>query len=235
MVGAMIINWLQKTMNEQGVQEYCYASMKRILSFGALVLVTASCSRDSSPVVPSLSGHSIFDTLLSRPSVSERVKQAELDLPGDVYKSAGVGTARPMHWNDSRQTRELDIGRELLRELQPALKRMSVSDLISAMKLYPRLTPTCPSGVAYVLYGEGNKMIIDEIESRPVQQLAPLNSLAKDQKYEVFLNGTYSEDLGILCQMILKKKELWCPISNPCVQATPDCALRSAVRLSPCG
>ncbi len=54
-------------------------------------------------------------------------------------------------------------------------------------------------------------MIIDEIKSRPVEQLDPLKSLTRDKKFEVFLNESYSADLGILCQEILKKKGVVVP------------------------
>ena len=131
--------------------------MTRIALFMALVLATTGCGHKSSEGAASLHDHSAFDGILARQSVSERVKQIEQDLPGDVYKSIGEGTVRPQRWNDSRQTREQEFARELLHEFQPSLKQMSVSDLISAMKMYPRISGGCPNGVAYWLCARGTR------------------------------------------------------------------------------
>jgi hypothetical protein len=179
--------------------------MKRIAILLAVFLTTAGCNHKGSETSANLYEHSIFDSILARDGMQERVKKAEQDLPGDVYKTIGEGGVMPMRWNDSRQTREQKIADELLHDLQPSLKQMSVSNLVSAMKIEPWFSDS-PEGVAYWLCGEGNKMIIDEIKSRPVEQLEPLKALAKIQKYEVFLNESYSADLGILCQEILADK-----------------------------
>lgn len=185
--------------------------MTRIALFLALVLVVTGCGHKMSEGEVSLPGHSAFDGILARQSVIDRVKQIELDLRGDVYKSIGEGTVRPQHWNDSRRTREFEFADELLHEFQPSLKQMSVSDLISAMKLYPVFSGDSPRGVAYWLCGEGNQMIIDEIELRPVYRLGPLKLLTRDNRFEVFLNESYSANLDILCQEILNKKGVVVP------------------------
>jgi hypothetical protein len=188
--------------------------MKCIELILALVIAAAGCGHKSPEAAARWHGHSVFDTILTRQDVMEQVKQAERDLPGDVYRTTGEGTKMPMHWKDSRQTREVEVARELLRELQPSLRQMSVSELISAMKIYPVLSPDSPPhGVAYWLYGEGNQMIIDELKSRPVQQLKPLKKLARDKKlkFEVFLNESDSADLRCLCQEILEQKGVVIP------------------------
>jgi hypothetical protein len=188
-----------------------YASMKRLAMFLAFVLAATGCGQNNSRTPPPSSGHSIFDALLARESINARVKEVEQDLSGDTNKTIGQGGVRPQQWNDSRQGREQALARELLRDLQPSLKQMSVPDLLAAMKLYPAYSSAAPQGVAYWLCGEGNQMIIDELKSRPAAQLEPLKTLVRDKKSEVFLNESHSANLGTLCHEILKAKGVVVP------------------------
>lgn len=202
--------WIWTSLARRGCA-FRYASMRLLMIFLALAFVATGCGWSSSQLSPPPSGHSIFDGVLAKESVKARVKEVEQDRPGDVIKTVGEGGARPQRWNDSRQSREQALARELLHAFAPSLKQMSVPDLLGAMKLYPAYSNGCPEGVAYWLCGEGNQMIIDELKSRPAGQLEPLKALVRDKKSEVFLNESYSANLGTLCREILEKKGVVVP------------------------
>ncbi len=188
-----------------------YASTKRIAMLLALILTATGCSWNNSRTPSARYGHSIFDDLLAKESIQVRVKEVEQDLPGDVMKAIGEGGLRPQRWNDTREGREKGLAQELLRELQPALRSMRAAELVAAMKLYPMYSNEGPRGVAYWLCGEGNQMIIDELRSRSAGELKPLNGLVRDKTSEVFLNESYSENLGILCREMLREKGVMVP------------------------
>ena len=93
----------------------------------------------------------------------------------------------------------------------PLLKQMSVSELIDAMKIYPLYYHAYggPQGVLLAVWA-GNQEIIKEIRSRPADQLEPLKSFAKGQKFEVFLNDNDAENLALLSYDILTMNGIPC-------------------------
>jgi hypothetical protein len=138
-----------------------------------LVLLATGCGqkpvRDNRGVLPP-SG--IQDKVLVKASYSNAVTEAERDLPTDEWKEL------PWRFNYSRFQRECTVARQMLEEITPELKRMSVTQLVRSLKVTSSFAPDDFVGVAGCLYESGAAAIIAEIQSRPRTELSVLPSLA---------------------------------------------------------
>ena len=117
-----------------------------------------------------------FDEVLSKTEFAGTIEHAEHDLASDVWVNM------PRRVNVTRTDRESAVAAKILEDVRPKLQRMSVPELVRAMKLVPygNLTSSF-TGVAYFVYRDGNRMIINEIRARPTRELQSLPNLANDK------------------------------------------------------
>jgi hypothetical protein len=154
-------------------------------AFLVLTALIVGCSKAPQPV-PSWKDWAqltILDRVLTKADYSNAIVQAERDLPGDEWRE------KPWRHNVSRTQREYSVGGRMLAEIKPGLKAMSVTELISSLKVapYPEGALTNKyEGVAAYVYMNGNEAIIGEIKSRPTNELQVLRTLAipKVEVYE---------------------------------------------------
>ena len=124
----------------------------------------------------------VLDRVLAQPDYSNAIVQAQRDLPGDKWRD------KPWHYNVSRDQREYAVSKAMLGEIRPRLRSMSVTELVGSFKMtpYPEGALTnAYEGVAMYLFADGNEAIINEIKSRPTNELQVLRALATD-KLEVY-------------------------------------------------
>jgi hypothetical protein len=120
----------------------------------------------------------ILDTVLTKAEHSNAIEQAERDLPDDNWRTNFFGPE-----NLSRGDREGAVGATMLAEIKPRLQGMTVTELIKSLKVmpYPDGLTNDYEGVAAYLYYWGNEAILDEIKSRPTNELQVLRGLATDK------------------------------------------------------
>jgi hypothetical protein len=145
------------------------------LASAIVLLLLCACNRPGGSSTPP--PYSILDEVLAEQQYSNAIAQAERDLPTDEWE------LKPYRFNSSRAQREAEVAKTLLAEVRPRLKRMSVPALVKSMKADPGGSF---GGVADPVYAGGNKMVIQEIKSRPRAELAVLPKLADDK---VFVYG----------------------------------------------
>src|SRR5256885_11755004 len=142
------------------------------------VLLVFGCNRAPEPKTPPPSPASIFDEVVARPRYSNAIVQAEQDLPSDRWEE------KPFHYNASRGDRVWAVAKPMLDEVTPRFKEMSVTNLVRSFKVvpYPYGFMTNQLGdVAECVYAVGNQLIINEIKSRPPEQLRGLRNLGSDK------------------------------------------------------
>jgi hypothetical protein len=94
---------------------------------------------------------------------------------------------------------------ELIQEVQPKLKRMSVSNLLESLKAFPSISPEHAHGVAYHLYVEGNQAIIAELKSRPPRDLTYLTNFLQDSRFVVQGPDGAPLTVASLCQGLVSR------------------------------
>lgn len=121
----------------------------------------------------------ILDTALKKAEYSNAMVQAERDLAEDNWRTNVFGPE-----NLSRGLRESAVGETMLEEIKPRLKGMTVTELIESLKAVPypegALTNDYEGVTGYVYYW-GNQAILDEIKSRPTNELQVLRGLVTDK------------------------------------------------------
>jgi len=148
---------------------------------------------------------SILEQPLYRSDIQQRIKQAEQDLPTDEW------VTNPMsgHYNHSRWQRELNVSNELLQEVEPKLKKMSVPELFDSIMTEPtNSTSVKISGVADQLYIDGNHAIINELKKRPNAELEYLKKFQRDMRLIVDSSQGQYGFMGSLCQEILVEHDM---------------------------
>jgi len=151
--------------------------------------------------------HSVLDQQFSRPNVQQRVHDVERDLPDDKWVTAIPGATKSAGtWNQTRRDREVKLGNELLKEIQPQLHQKSVPELLACLKTYPEFSDMILTGVASHYFYFGNQMIIKELKKRPKEELSYLRQQVGDKRNFYQENGPYSS-VGMLCEVILFEAE----------------------------
>jgi hypothetical protein len=143
--------------------------MRVILHLSLVLLCSCGTQFRSKPGANVASEGSILDRVLCEQQFAEAVAAAQRDLSSDEWEN------EPYRFNRSRKVRESKVAAAMLVHIQPLLRRMSVTELIHSLKPDPLGTF---SGVADLLYAEGNEMIIKEVKTRPRAELAVLRKLA---------------------------------------------------------
>jgi hypothetical protein len=119
----------------------------------------------------------LFDELLVKPGYSNSIVQAEQELPTDEW------VQEPFKHNASRSRREAAIADQVLAEIRPRLKSMNITNLVKSFKLisldFGYITNNF-GGVAQQVYTIGNAWIVNEIKSRPTNELQMLRFLGND-------------------------------------------------------
>ena len=151
-------------------------------------------------------GPSILDEPLRQEIVRKRVTEAEQDFPTDTWKTTTGGMAQ--HWNQSRRERELKISGELLAELEPKLKQMSVPQLLDSIKTWPNSGPGRIDGVSYSLYVEGNHAILRELKQRPSGDLEYLREFQGNSTFIFESDQGPKPMFGQFCSEVLIERGL---------------------------
>jgi hypothetical protein len=125
-------------------------------------------------LAPSIKRTPIFDLVASTPDYSNAIVVADRDLPGDVW------TTGPMRVNESRGQRLAPIAKNILEEVRPKLKQMSVVELVHCLKVEDG-SGFATGYIADYLYPEGSEMIIAEMRLRPVRERQSLLGLPLDR------------------------------------------------------
>lgn len=155
-----------------------------IYFFCALLFLTCGCkpsNQSHTPTITSPQPPILFDQVLTREDVIRRLKLAEQNLATDSWHTNPMSGS----FNVSRSKREVPISDDILREIQPYLEKMSASELLAQLKVFPMLSSPSIDGVAYYVYDSGNKKIIDLFEKRPQAEFESLRKF-KDDTNEVF-------------------------------------------------
>ena len=127
---------------------------------------------------PAATQYTILDEALAKPEYADAIKQAERDLPDDEWAD------KPFRQNMSREQRDYRVATNILAEIEPKLKQLSVTELVRSLKIEysPAVDVTNnPTEVAEDVYLDGFDMIKTEIQSRPKKDLEVLPSLADDR------------------------------------------------------
>ena len=133
--------------------------MKHIFAILLVLLVACHPKRSGMAAGP-------MDRILSSPEFSSAIRDAELDLDSDEWSE------KPWHYNRSRSMRELSVAARMILTIKPELQRMSVIELMGALKTTPPGSSPSFSGVAYYLFRDGNQAIVDTIRMRPKEERA---------------------------------------------------------------
>ena len=140
--------------------------------------------------------YTILDEVLAKPEYSNSINQAQCDLPTDKWE------AEPYHHNASREWREISVAAQMLEEVKPRLREMSVRNLVGSFKLiahrYGILTNSF-EGVAERVYAIGNRFIVYEIKSRNINDLRVLRKLGNDEM--TIYEGPQGFDLPLTLQL----------------------------------
>jgi hypothetical protein len=116
----------------------------------------------------------IFGEMLAKPEYSNGLAEAEKELPTDTWDD------QPYRHNASKWRRIAAVGNRMFEETKPRLKEMTASNLVESFKIvpYPFGFETNNLGEAEEwVYVIGNQLIIDEIKSRPTNELVGLTKL----------------------------------------------------------
>ncbi len=150
-------------------------ALRIILLIFAAALLLCSCKDSPRSTEPRIIfPHTFLDDVLAEPQYAEEIKKAERDLPDDEWSND------PFRDNVSRNHREIGVAERMLAQIQPRVKKMTVTDLFKSLKVFPRAAAMSFPGVAYYLYRDGNRMIVEEIRSRPKNELGVLPGLADE-------------------------------------------------------
>jgi len=156
------------------------------------MLLLCTCDKKPSQPPPRARTHPwppLFDQALARPDFSNAVSQAERDLPDDRWED------KPGRFNASRGQREMKVTEMILHDIKPKLKQLSVTELVRGLKVLPYPSIESFPGVRQYLYAWGNAVIINEIKSRPTNELSVLPGLA-DDTLQVF-DGDQGQGLSL--------------------------------------
>ena len=150
--------------------------MRTTFILSALLLCGCTVSRQAAnPSAPSQL--SVFDEALANLKYVNAIRQAERDLPGDTM------VKKPFPANLTRERREYQVATNILAELEPRLKQMSVTRLVQSLKVEGGPSPQASAswgGVADFVYVGGYALIKKEIQARPANELRVLPGLADD-------------------------------------------------------
>ena len=145
-------------------------------AFMVSVLLLCGCGTTHPAAKPDPAAQeTVFDVALAEPRYSDAIRQAEREVPGDERID------KPFPANVSRERREYQVATNILAELKPKLKQMSVTELVLSLKIESApgvVVSNDFSGVASDVYVGGYNMIKKEILSRPKKQLQVLPGLA---------------------------------------------------------
>lgn len=141
---------------------------ERILMISVLILgALAACEQGCGGDQPNVAHRRMFEEILAKPDVIERVRIAEKELPTDKWSDRSkIG-----HTNDSLFERECGLAHELLEQMRPRLEKMSASELLN------ELVGSESQGVRYYVYRDGNAMIIEQLKTLPKPELKALQNL----------------------------------------------------------
>jgi len=121
-----------------------------------------------------------LDELLLKPEVRARIREAERDLPEDVWKAGGE--SQPVIRNVSRSEREAELAYELLQPVHLQIKKLSAAALVDSLKTEGVMTAIPTSGVADQFYMAANLALIKELGSRRRWELESLRSRQNDSR-----------------------------------------------------
>jgi hypothetical protein len=162
----------------RGASEFNRSTMRVSFIISVLLLSGCAASHPSSEW-SSTAQNTILDQVVAKREYRSDIKQAEQDLPGDQWRE------QPWRSNVSRFHRESGVAQQMLDEIRPKLKQMTVTELARSLKVTPRMHFPNVAGVAYYVFRDGNRMIISEIQSRPKSELSVLPGLA-DENMELW-------------------------------------------------
>lgn len=148
--------------------------MRATLILSALLLCGCGVSHQQAKP-PAVTQYTIFDEALAKPEYAYAIKQAERDLPDDEWAN------KAFRQNMSREQRDYRVATNILAEIEPKLKQMSVTELIQSLRVdySPAFDVTNdPTDVAEDVYLVGFDMVKKEIQSRPKKELEVLPGLA---------------------------------------------------------
>ena len=151
----------------------------RVLLFISALLLFGCTKTHQKAEPPVVIKPCILDEVLQRAEFADAIKQAERDLPDDKWKDT------PWRMNNSRDRREFTVATNVLATVEPKFSKMSVTELVHALKVVPHPNLGDFGGVAGYVYVIGNSDIIKQIKSRPKDELRVLPSLA-DDRLEVY-------------------------------------------------
>jgi len=118
----------------------------------------------------------VLDQALAKHSNS--IAQARQELPGDAWEN------KPFRHDVSAGKRAAAITAPMVDEIKLQLKEMTVTNLVKSFKVvpYPYGDMTNDLGaVAEWVYAVGNQLIINEIKSRPADELRRLCKLGSEK------------------------------------------------------
>jgi hypothetical protein len=130
----------------------------------------------------------LFDDVAVSPKYSNEIAQADRNLSDDEW------ITDPFQINVSRGLRVVPIAREILSEIEPKLKGMSVAELVRCLKVQDG-SGFITNSIADALYPEGNNKVISEIRSRPVAERELLLRWPHDGAY--LDTGSQGESLTV--------------------------------------
>ena len=151
-------------------------------AFLAVSLALASCGSKSTGLdddIRLVDRPTVLNQTLSKPVFQQGAQLAEKDLPNDEWVN------KPFRFNQSRFRREYDVASKVIEEIKPRLKSLSVTELIHSLQLVPSSFAGGFSGVAYYVFRDGNKLIIEELKSRPLEERRKFQVLS-DHHYVVW-------------------------------------------------
>jgi hypothetical protein len=148
-----------------------------------LVLICAAllcgCGKSPHQASPPVAAQAttILDQVLAKPEYSNSIVAAQQDLATDAWND------KPYRYNSSRAAREWAVASRMLAEIKPRLKQMDITNLVGSLKVFPinSFSAFDIKRVAESVYLQGNKLIMDEIKSRPASELRALRTLGNDK------------------------------------------------------
>jgi hypothetical protein len=155
-----------------------------ILLSGLALCGCKPASRPSVPPTIQSASPVLFDRVLAREDFARRLKEAELDLAGDEWRT----NLRSGRFNYSRFKRIGPISEDVLREAEPQLAQMDAGELLAQLKTFPQLSmggDVDPATAAYFVYVSGNRKIIGLLDKRPKSEFEKLRKF-KDDSNEAF-------------------------------------------------
>jgi hypothetical protein len=169
-----------------------------LLHIYLLMLVLAAQFFGLSKTAPpaAISRIPLFDEIAAQQRYSNAIVQADCNRPGDVWQ-----TNSPFTFNHSRGLRVDPIAREILSEIKPKLKNMTVEALVRSLKVLDG-TGFTQGDISDALYPEGNTMIIEEIKTRSPAERQVLRKWPVDTSYiDTGSNGESQEIVELLHEL----------------------------------